>query len=121
MRSRCHSVAFYADGQIRFHDMCVATAIAAHDSAASGITTTDAATTQTPAISQGTVVTCVLDTDAEGGTLSFELGGKVVRFKNMLPPHQRAKVGLEDDVVEKFMGVYELLDKATAVYVLSSG
>lgn len=114
-------MALYANGQIQFQDVCVATAIAPRASAAPDVVDPTAAAggddspSETRLLSQGTVVTCVLDTDAEGGTLSFEVGGKVVRFKNLLPPKQRAKAGLEDDVLEKFTGVYELLDKATAV------
>ena len=130
VHSRSRSVALYANGELHFQGFCVATVIrdgrTGDGSGDAGVEVKPAtagqdavadAEEEKPGVffGAGKVLTCVLDSDAEGGTLSFECDGHPLRFRNNVPTHRRAAAGLDGDVLDKFTNVFERLDKATAV------
>ena len=63
-------------------------------------------------IKQNTVVTCIIDTDAEGGTLSFELNGTLLEFKKAT----YVRRGQQAETLSGFINVFERLENTTAVY-----
>eukprot|EP00750_Incisomonas_marina_P014138 INCI17609.11.p1 GENE.INCI17609.11~~INCI17609.11.p1 ORF type:complete len:5029 (+),score=1065.32 INCI17609.11:298-15384(+) len=61
---------------------------------------------------QNSIVTCIIDTDAEGGTLSFELNGQPIKFRK----NSFMRRGQAAEILENFVSVFERLENTTAVY-----
>jgi hypothetical protein len=58
------------------------------------------------------VVSCILDTDASGGTLSFELDGQPITFRK----NTYTRRGQQAEILENFTNAFERLENTAALY-----